>query len=110
MSSPALAQALWGETHMGMTVEAVRAVFPGVRLDPKPRKLKTSSVVLLRLDRHVIEGRQFRVQFYFDNGFLSQVTLMLGQAQTYEICEAAFDDFVKILRAEHGSETGEGGA
>lgn len=105
LASPvAQAQALWGGSAVGMSVEQVRQRFPGAVAPDAPDVLYSGATEALRVPGLELAGQRFQASFFFLDGRLAQVTLGLIDIGSQDVAEQAFEAVSHVLREEHGAE------
>jgi hypothetical protein len=101
---PAMAQALWGPTRYGMTVDQVRAVVPAAMTPTAPDKLKDGIPELLRLPSLEVAHHEFKVGFFFDGARLTHVHMSPVQKLSAHQTELLRDSLLTALRSKYGAE------
>lgn len=99
----AQAQALWGGSEIGMTVEQSRQRFPEAVMPDSPDELYSGAIERLRIPAVELAGHRFQVSFFFLGGRLTQVMLSLVDDDA-DVARHAFDALSQLLRDEHGAE------
>lgn len=102
------AQALWDRTSVGMSPEAVRALYPAVVPGAADNIIEsTGAHCALKLASHALGGDAYSIDFCFLGGRLASVALgTVDGAQTSGFAGRR-DRLLAYLRARHGEPTGQ---
>ncbi len=107
-ATPGAAEAtsLWQDTEAGMTVAAVRHLYPTVETGPRER-LHSGATSDLRLPRYAAAGGLFTVDFYFVEDRLQQVVLRLSDVGSFdrETALGLYDRLQALLAEKYGGST-----
>lgn len=87
----------WGKTKWGMTVAQTSKVLNGNMY----KKSATDDTNIYTADPIVIDGHEFKVLLYFDNG-LSKVELSYNISRIHKVGSLAFDSVVQSLKEKYG--------
>lgn len=79
VASPAMAVQLWQDADKGMTPEEVREAYPKVQ-EPQNKDRGNNPVPELVMPGYTVDGRDFRVEFYFGASGLEKVILQLQES------------------------------
>jgi|GEM_PF-1281827 len=102
MSISARAQALWGETTVGMTPSEVIKIVEGSHLIEDGSTLETGATELVRLDDLRVVKELFKARFYFIDDKLSQVTLSLNKERSFPLSLLVFQSLTDALSSKYG--------
>jgi hypothetical protein len=102
----AQAQSLWGKTKVGMTVEQVKAAYPGAYDPPGDDKLGSGALELLVVEGVQLADTKFKARFFFADGKLSNVLLGLDQEfANVGSGWAVYDTIKNALSSKYGNPT-----
>ncbi|MFZ0692704.1 MAG: hypothetical protein WAN51_00885 [Alphaproteobacteria bacterium] len=104
LSVSANAQVLWQGATVGMSVQEVLTVVPHAIKVDKGGTLYGGARELVRVPRIEVSSNQFRAEFFFVDGKLTQVTLKLDEQLNYIAAHIIFEELVDLLRAKYGKE------
>lgn len=97
------AQALWGGTEFGMSVERVQEAVPRAVPPQPPIKLTSGLEGLLWLRDVEIAGVTFVATFYFKEGRLTSVVLRTQRDQSFLTIRRLYDDLRGALTSKYGA-------
>lgn len=103
-SAAAHAQALWGGTVYGMSVDEVKAAVGGAIDVVDGGKLQGGEVERLKVDNVQIVGKNFSARFFFAGQRLHQVSLSPTEDLTLTSAELTVDRLIEALRSRYGQE------
>ncbi|HEC60068.1 MAG TPA: hypothetical protein ENI24_10925 [Methylophaga sp.] len=102
MTFSAQAQALWGETTLGMTPSEVIKMVEGSYLNEEGDTLETGAKELVQLDDLRVIKELYNVKFYFIDDALTQVTLNLIKQRSFPLTLLVFQSLTDALSSKYG--------
>lgn len=102
MSISVQAQALWGETTVGMTPSEVIKMVKGSHLIQDGSTLETGAKELAQLDDLRVLKELYKVKFYFIDDKLTQVTLNLNKERSFSLNLLVFQSLTDALSSKYG--------
>jgi len=102
MSISAQAQALWGETTLGMTPSDVINNVPASHLIEDGSTLETGAKELVQLDDLRVLKELYTGRFYFIDDKLTQVTLSLNKQRSFPLSLLVFQSLTDALSSKYG--------
>lgn len=103
---PASAQALWGASQYGMTVEQTKKAFPEAKAPIKSAKLGDGATELLRIENIELVNEKFDAQFFYMNSRLVQVTLTVRGNPSFHSAFLIFQRLETALNVKYGQPMG----
>jgi hypothetical protein len=79
LATPAFATQLWQDAKVGMSVDAIRGLYPEAEPGEYPKRGVHGTPKLI-IKGYEVNNRDFNVEFFFENGGLNEVILRLQKA------------------------------
>ena len=102
--SIAQAQVLWNGTRYGMTTDQVIKIVKLAKTPDSPNVWGDGARELLRIEEIKIVNNNFYASFFFLKGRLTQVTLSIENAGSFEDAIRVFNSLTEVLRVKYGAE------
>lgn len=104
LCASANAQALWQNTTLGMSEQAIKEAYPEARRPANPGTLAEGLKEALCVEGYKLSNNLFRISFYTKEDKLVQVALDCTNEKTFGAQGVIFDSLTEALRSKYGNE------